>query len=317
MKLQGLHGEPGACLTIARRLPDDHLKLTRLTDKFNVHPNPRMGWQGHLSLHYRVQQGRTVALDRHSGPLRVLKRLSPEGDAICHHVLVHPPGGLVGGDELQLHVQLDAGSHALITTPGATRYYRSEGLTATQRVNMSLAKDSRLEWLPMETIAHAGCAAVNEVTLDLAPGAEMMGWDLLALGLPASDAPFDSGCYTQQLQWPGVWLERARIRSDDHLLLNSPLGLAGHRVLGTLWWASGTPLQRQRRHALQERALHAVSTSPLQASAACTAPDERLLVLRLLAHHVEPAMALLQAVRAAWRLEGWALQAQTPRLWRT
>ncbi len=276
-----------------------------------------MGWQGHLSLHYRLQQGRTVALDRHSGPLRVLRRLYPEGDAICHHVLVHPPGGLVGGDELQLDVQLDAGSHALITTPGAARFYRSEGLPASQRVTLRGAAGTRLEWLPMETIAHAGCTAVNEITLDPAPGAEMMGWDLLALGLPASQAPFDSGSFTQQLQWPGVWLDRARMRADDSLLLNSPLGLAGHRVLGTLWWASGTPLPRQRRGALQERAMQVVGASPLQATAACTAPDERLLVLRLLAHQVEPAMALLQAVRAAWRLEGWALQAQPPRLWRT
>ncbi len=276
-----------------------------------------MGWQGHLSLHYRVQQGRTVALDRHSGPLRVLQRLYPEGDAICHHVLVHPPGGLVGGDELQLDVQLDAGSHALITTPGATRCYRSDGLPAAQRVNLRLAAGTRLEWLPMETIAHPGCQGANHVTLDLAPGAEMMGWDLLALGLPASDAPFDSGCYTQHLQWPGVWLERARIDALDRVLLNSPLGLAGRRVLGTLWWASGKPLSREQQQTLLEGARAAGAASPLAATAGCTSPDDRLVLLRVLAHQVEPAMALLQAVRAAWRQARWGLQAQAPRLWRT
>ncbi len=276
-----------------------------------------MGWQGHLSLHYRVQQGRTVALDRHTGPLRVLQRLYPEGDAICHHVLVHPPGGLVGGDELLLDVQLDSGSHALITTPGATRYYRSGGLPATQRVNLRLAPGTRLEWLPMETIAHPGCDGANHVTLDLAPGAEMMGWDLLALGLPASNAPFDSGCFTQHLQWPGVWLERARIHARDRLLLDSPLGLDGHRVLGTLWWASGSALPREQRQGLLDGARESVAASALAATAGCTSPDDRLVLVRVLAQRVEPAMALLQAVRAAWRAARWGLQAQAPRLWRT
>ena len=276
-----------------------------------------MGWKGELSLHYRVQQGRTVALDRHTGPLRVLRRLYPEGDAICHHVLVHPPGGLVGGDELLLDAQLDSGSHALITTPGATRFYRSEGLPATQRVNLRLAAGTRLEWLPMETIAHPGCQGANQVTLDLQPGAEMMGWDLLALGLPASNSPFDSGSFTQHLHWPGVWLERARIDAADHLLLDSALGLAGQRVLGTLWWADGSGLTRKQRLGMLDGARAAAAESSLAATAGCTSPDDRLVLLRVLAHRVEPAMALLKAVRANWRAMQWGLQAQPPRLWRT
>ena len=276
-----------------------------------------MGWKGELSLHYRVQQGRTVALDRHTGPLRVLRRLYPEGDAICHHVLVHPPGGLVGGDELLLDAQLDSGSHALITTPGATRFYRTEGLPATQRVHLRLAAGTRLEWLPMETIAHPGCQGANQVTLDLQPGAEMMGWDLLALGLPASNAPFDSGSFTQHLHWPGVWLERARIDAADHLLLDSALGLAGQRVLATMWWASGHALAREQRLGMLDSARAAAAESPLAATAGCTSPDDRLVLLRVLAHRVEPAMALLQAVRARWRATQWGLQAHAPRLWRT
>jgi urease accessory protein len=276
-----------------------------------------MGWKGQLSLHYRLQQGRTVALDRHSGPLRVLQRLYPEGDAICHHVLVHPPGGLVGGDELQVDVQLDEGAHALITTPGATRYYRSEGLPAAQRVSLQLAAGARLEWLPLESIAHPGCEGCNQVTLDLAAGAEMMGWDLLALGLPASSAPFDSGSFTQHLHWPGIWLERARLQAQDRALLQGPVGLAGHTVVATLWWASANPLPPAARQRLLDGARQAVGESPLAATAGCTAPDERLVLLRLLAHRVEPAMALLQAVRAVWRSLQWGLQPQPPRLWRT
>lgn len=298
-------------MRIATAEPARRLRLPR------PHGLKTMGWKGELSLHYCVKQSRTVALDRHTGPLRVLRRLYPEGDAICHHVLVHPPGGLVGGDELLLNAQLDRGSHALITTPGATRFYRTEGLLATQHVSLKLAAGTRLEWLPMETIAYPGCQGANQLTLDLQPGAEMMGWDLLALGLPASNAPFDSGCFTQHLQWPGVWLERSRIDAADHRLLDSKLGLAGHCVLGTMWWGSGSALTREQRQGLLDGAREVVAASPLAATAGCTSPDDRLVLVRMLAHRVEPAMALLQSVRATWRAARWGLQAHAPRLWRT
>ena len=84
-----------------------------------------MGWQGRLQLDYRLDGRRTVGRDSHHGPLRVLKSLHPEGPGTCHHVLVHPPGGLAGGDRLELAVTLGEGAHALVTTPGATRFYRS------------------------------------------------------------------------------------------------------------------------------------------------------------------------------------------------
>ena len=95
-----------------------------------------MSWHGRLALHYRREGGRTTALDRHHGPLRVLQRLYPEGPGICHHVLVHPPGGMVGGDRLEIEATLEAGAHALVTTPSATRYYRSTGAPA-DRVSTS------------------------------------------------------------------------------------------------------------------------------------------------------------------------------------
>ena len=50
-----------------------------------------MGWQAKLTLDYRVEDQRCVARHVHEGPLRVLKALYPEGERVCHHVLVHPP----------------------------------------------------------------------------------------------------------------------------------------------------------------------------------------------------------------------------------
>ena len=276
-----------------------------------------MSWKAQLTLHYRREDQRTIALDRHEGPLRVLQRLYPEGPGICHHIVVHPPGGVVGGDELHLHARLDEGTHALITTPGATRFYRSEGALARQQVRLQLSTGSRLEWLPMEAIAYTGCEALSEVRMELAPGAQMIGWDLLALGLPAANAPFETGSFRQHLELPGCWLERGRITAADMVLRGGGPGWAGHKVLGTAWFASGQPLPAAQRDALLDGAREAVVSSPLAATAGATAPQSSVIVLRVLAPGVEPAMQLLAATRAAWRQVAWGLKAEPPRIWRT
>ncbi len=276
-----------------------------------------MGWLGQLELNYRRDGDRTVAHDRHSGPLRVLQSLYPEGDGICHHVLVHPPGGIVGGDMLQVVARLRAGSHALITTPSATRFYRSAGETARQSVVARVEEGARLEWLPLETICHSAALAENQLRFEIEPGGEMMGWDLVALGLPASGKAFEAGHYAQRIELPGVWLERATIRGDDHRLLDSPLGFAGHRVLATLWFATGTPMASDRREGLLDAARDLASSHALMRTAGCSSPHAEVVVLRVLSARVEPAMQLLTAVWARWRELGWNQGAVAPRIWRT
>lgn len=278
-------------------------------------------WHGSLQLDYRAQslrgQPRTVLHDLHDGPLRVLASLYPEGPSVCHNVLVHPPGGLVGGDELAVRVTLAPHCHALITTPGATRCYRTTGAAARQTVRATLAPGARLEWLPLETIAYSGCIAENHLQFELQPGAEMIGWDVLALGLPASGLAFERGRYTQSIELPGLWLERGHIDSQDLRLLESPLGWAGHRVMATLWFACGQAMAPARRDGLLEAARQAGVGDPLQRLCGATALRDRVVVLRVLAPRVEPAMAVLTRAWAAWRSLGWDLEARAPRVWRT
>ena len=276
-----------------------------------------MSWTGRLRIDYRLDGARTIAHDLHEGPLRVLQRLYPEGDAICHHVLVHPPGGIAGGDVLEIDASLAPGTHAVVTTPGATRFYRSTGAPAVQRARTRMQAGARLEWLPLETLAYDGCIAENHLQLELEPGAQALGWDVLALGLPAADAPFARGSFLQHLEWPGHWLEYARIAAGDTLLLDSPLGWAGHRVLGTLWFAGLGPREAGLREQLLDGARAAIDAAPPGTPAGATSPHAGLVVVRVLASRVEPAMRLLQAVRAAWRLAAWGLQAQPPRVWAT
>lgn len=277
-----------------------------------------MAWRGHLALDYRLSaEGRTVLRDTHSGPLRVLKSLYPEGNAVCHSVLVHPPGGFVGGDVLEVAVHVAAGAHALVTTPGAARFYRSLGDDATQSLTARVDGGARLEWLPLETLAYSGCQARNELRFELAQGAEMIGWDVLALGLPASDQPFARGRFTQQIELPGAWLERGVIDASDHRLLDSPLGFAGHRVMGTLWFGTGSAMTDDRRSALLDAARAVCDPDALARTAGATSPCPEVVVLRVLAHRVEPLMTLLARVRATWRMAVWSLDAHTPRVWRT
>ncbi len=149
-----------------------------------------MSWHGQLTLRDRRDGARTLAHDAHEGPLRVLKALYPDGDGVCHHVLVHPPGGIAGGDRLHIDVDVGEGAHALITSAGAARFYRSSQAVASQAAQLRLQCNARLEWLPLETIAFPGCRASNQVQFELASGAQCLGWDLLALGLPAADQAF-------------------------------------------------------------------------------------------------------------------------------
>ncbi len=274
-----------------------------------------MPWHAQLKLDYTFEAGRTVARHSHSGPLRILQSLYPEGDAICHNVLVHPPGGLVGGDTLELAVQVQAGAHGLITTPGATRFYRSDGLQALQDTRLVLENDARLEWLPLEAICYSGCQAENRITLELAPGSELLAWDVTALGLPLAEQPFVRGALRQHIELPGVWLERGMVDASDTRLLNSPVGLAGQRCMASLFFVTGTPLSRERRQLALDSARAVLATHPLAATAGATSPHAQVVVVRVLAPVVEPAMDLLRALRHAWRQQFWAISPSSPRIW--
>jgi urease accessory protein len=274
-----------------------------------------MSWHAQLDLHYQQEATRCIARHLHKGPLRILQSLYPEGDAICHNVLVHPPGGLVGGDTLDIQVRVDSGAHGLITTPGATRFYRSAGQPALQNTQVRLAPDARLEWLPSEAICYNQCLAENRLRFELAPGAEMLGWDVTAFGLPQAQQPFEHGRFCQHLELPGVWLERGTIDASDTRLLNSPLGLAGHKCMASLFFLAGSRLDNARRAAALDIARQVIDSHSLRDSAGATSPDGQVVLVRTLAPLVEPAMELMKQIWAAWRAHFWQLPATKPRIW--
>ena len=276
-----------------------------------------MTWHAQLALDYCVESKRTVARHTHTGPLRILQSLYPEGDAICHNVLVHPPGGLVGGDTLDIRVHAQSASHGLITTPGATRFYRSDGPPARQCTRLKLDEQARLEWLPLETILYSGCIAENRIVLDLAPRAELIGWDMTALGLPHANQPFVQGCLRQHIELPGIWLERGKLDASDTRLLDSPVGLCGFRCMATLFFLSGTPLARERRQLALDSVRADMARHALAHTAGATSPHAQVVVVRVLAPVVEPVMNLLRTLRNTWRTQLWGKPASSPRIWST
>jgi len=276
-----------------------------------------MTWHAQLNLDYTLEQQRTVARHQHNGPLRVLQSLYPEGDEVCHNVLVHPPGGLVGGDTLDMQISAQGSAHGLITTPGATRFYRSAGEAAVQRTHIALDDQARLEWLPLEAIAYNQCLAENRLSLNLAPQAEFMGWDVTAFGLPSAALPFEQGRFLQHIEVPGVWLERGLVDACDTRLMDGPLGLAGLRCMASLFFVSGTPLARGRREAGLDVARQVIAAHTLSATAGATCPNGQVMVVRVLSPLVEPAMQLLRQVWVSWRAHFWQMPGVSPRIWAT
>ena len=272
-------------------------------------------WPARLALSAARDGTATRVHAQHDGPLRLLKTLYPEGPGIAHAVLVHPPGGLVGGDRLDIALDVQPGAHLLVTTPAATRFYRSNAGAATQAVTAQVAAGARLEWLPQETIAYSGCEGRNEVTLQLDAGASLMASEVLVLGLPAAAQPFERGRMLQHLEITGQWLDRGWLDAADDALLNGPCGLGGHRVLGTLVYAQTAALPDTETLLTDSRTL--LDGVPLSGITHLAGPRGAVLLTRVVGDEVEDVTAALRRVRALWRGRLWALPASDPRIWST
>jgi urease accessory protein len=212
---------------------------------------PIDSWQAELRLRFAEREGRTYLVERsHRGPLVVQKSFHPEGD-VCHTCIVHPPGGVVGGDSLTLDVVVNPNAHVLLTTPAATKFYRSDERVATQLQRLA-ATDAFLEWLPQETIYYRDAKVSNDIHVELSSNSRFVGWEIACLGLPARKEAFDLGQLA--LNWelsvdgrPRV-IDRLRIDGSSEVP-RSRWGLQGFEALGTMFVFPG---ERSWLEALRE-----------------------------------------------------------------
>ena len=194
-------------------------------------------WHAELELGYgRFGDCTRPTLRRHLGPLRVQKHLYAEGPEVCQHIIVHPPGGIAGGDQLNINVRVGPDAWAQLTSPGAAKWYRAAG-PAYQAIELSVAAGATLEWLPQETIVFSAAQAELSTRIELEGDARLFYWDMVALGRLASGERFEQGHFQSHLDIRRdgqlLWHERQRIVGNDGLL-DSPIGLDGNPVFATL-----------------------------------------------------------------------------------
>ena len=282
------------------------------------------GWSARLNLRFQPRDvngtQRTVMTERnHFGPLRILKPLYPEGDTICHAVIVHPPGGIVAGDSLAVNLRVDGGAHALATTPGAQKWYRSTGAAASAITRLHVADDARLEWMPQETMVFDGARATQALEVTLAPKARFFGWEMLCLGRTTRGERFATGEFRQSIclvRADGsapMWRESMVLSGNDPLMA-STLGFRDLPVSATAWIA----LPDVESGFATADALAAVRAefgdAPL---AAASAPETGLIVIKAMGDAPEAVRNLLIGVWKKIRLQVFSCQAILPRIWST
>jgi urease accessory protein len=277
-----------------------------------------VGWQAALELAFAadVETGATRLAHRaHRGPFVVQRALLPEGPDLCHVYLLHPPGGLVGGDELRLDLRVEHAAKALVTTPAAGKVYRTLGPTAKQIQALSVEAGGSLEWLPQEIIVYDGAAVAIETRVELARGARFIGAETICFGLPARGERFSRGACRQRFEiWRGaepLFIERGLFEGGAPVH-DAPWGLAGAPVMALLVAAPAPD------PAVLETLRELAGAPPEPDLAAFTVlGDGNLLVARYRGDSAERARAF---IHDCWRTLRPALlgrPAVAPRIWAT
>lgn len=286
-------------------------------------------WSARLELEYELRGSETVLTRRaHVGPLRVQRPfLEPSG--VCQTYVLHPPGGVVGGDVLDVEVRVQQGARALLTTPGATKFYRSTRETAIQRQNLSVARGASVEWFPQEAIIFDGALATMHTHVTLAEQSACALWEITCLGRPASNQPYRSGALSQRLRLETerhpLVLESLRLGASadgagtgsGFECLDAPWGFQGLPVYGTMLLH---PLPKEllgtARAAVSElwgaRSEHRFGASQLPYS-----EQKSTIVCRYLGTSAEHCKLLFIRVWRALRPHLLGIDAEPPRVWHT
>ncbi|MFT4020351.1 MAG: urease accessory protein UreD [Acinetobacter sp.] len=276
-------------------------------------------WVAQLQLGFEKQDIRTIMTHRkHFGPLRVQKMLWPEKTGVCHAIIVHPPAGIAGGDYLSIEIQLHDGAHAVVTTPGAGKWYKTNGRQAHQIININVAENAIFEWLPQEVMLFDGAQAHAETTICLHEHASFIGWDMLVIGRQASAESFQQGAYYSQLNIVQndrlILTDRLSFLGNDRWL-SSCLGMNNHAVMGSFWAVAPQHCRRTEillQHIELIRELMMRMDVPVQMTLL-----DGVISARYLGDDVRQCHDAFAAIRARLRRYWLDLDEEFPRIWRT
>ncbi len=273
------------------------------------------GWLGRLALELdKTEHGTRLTRSSHEGPLRIQRVLKPEGPECPHIYLLHPPGGVVGGDCLETRVQLGAGAQVLLTTPAAQKLYRSQGARAEISNLLQVGHGARLEWLPSEMLAFSAAQVLATTRVLLAPNAAFLGWDIACYGMPARGETFDAGRVVSRFEiFRGetpLSIESFDLGRGE--LLDGAFALRGQPVVANLY---AVPAEGKITAELVDRVREALG-EPAQGLCSATSLQD-LLVVRALGPNVEGVRASLVRAWQVLRPVIVAREAIAPRIWAT
>ena len=273
--------------------------------------NQTAGWRAKLELQFQFIAKQTrMTRNRHSGPLMVQRPFYPEADT-AHVYLLHPPGGVVGGDKLQIKVSTGPQASVLLTSPGAGKFYRSHHATATMRVDLHVGADSSLEWLPQENIIFNGARLNNETHIYIEKNGQFIGWEITCLGRPHSHETFTQGHYQSTLHL----YHNQQLKLIEHQQINDQKGLDAASTL------RGYPLQacllvfpsNQQQLQAARKQLATLTSSNLIAVTLC----DEILILRALGQDTEQLKNQLTQIWQSLRPMLLQRHAVAPRIWST
>ena len=262
-------------------------------------PEKRTGWQAELKLDYQRKGLKTCLVNKsQKGPLTVQRPFYPEDD-ICHSYILHPPGGVVGGDTLTIHLSAAPNAHCLITTPGATKFYRSKaGLESRQSQHIRVSEGAIVEWLPQQNIFFSGARSQLTTDITIEAGGKFIGWEIHCFGRPANKEGFEEGTIKSctQITIDGQLRLVEQLYTEGLSASQSACGLRNKAMQGSLIAA---PFSEDHKQKLEQILL----AYPYKDLIGLTLVDE-VLVIRVLGDRIEPILdnftCLWSLLRSDW-----------------
>ncbi|MEI7530907.1 MAG: urease accessory protein UreD [Betaproteobacteria bacterium] len=274
---------------------------------------PLARWVANLDLGYVHNEfGTVLKMIKHEGPLRVQKALYPEGAQICHTVIVHPPAGIAGGDELNIRVEIGDDCQVVLSTPSATKWYKSFANPSAQYINVSLGDNAQLDWLPQENLFFNEAKSSLSTRFDVKSSSSLILWDMTMLGRKSSNEIWQNGWIqlNNQIYLDGklLWVEQGKLSGDDPLL-NSLVKLGKSSIFGSLIAIGPDCKEDLLEH------LHSLLTWDEKIKAGATYLQQGVLIVRVVSENIEEVRNLLIKIWKILRPLVHHKEAQDLRLW--
>lgn len=182
-----------------------------------AHAAPLERARGEARITVRAARGgNRLGILRQSGSAKVRLPRVAEG-APLEAILLNTAGGLTGGDRLTSDVALGESAAAIVSSQAAERAYRSSGGVARIDTRLTAAANSRLDWLPQETILFERSALARRLDAEIDGSATLLAAESIVLGREAM------GETLHDVFFHDTW----RIRRDGRLVFADNMRLDG------------------------------------------------------------------------------------------